>query len=122
MAHWTADAAYSLTLKAYGRREEIVHMGNGHRHAEVVDQAKHDGEFLLSTLDEMQSQEADDSTDLAKRSRLDAVAVDRIAEALCKAVVGAKDLRSGEYLAEPLPVDERARLVAVYAMRDLLGF
>jgi hypothetical protein len=44
----------TITIRAYGQKEEIVIVGSGdHRKPEVVDQARHDGEVILSTLDRM---------------------------------------------------------------------
>lgn len=45
----------TITVEAYGKREQLVFMGGGdhHRVPGVIDQAKADGEALMATLDDM---------------------------------------------------------------------
>ena len=122
---YSMDKCYSVTIEAYGRREKFIGLGKSHRHPEVTDQAKHDGEVLLSYLDGMYGQEPDDPSVIAKRWLLDPEAVERVAEAMCQAVIGSHDRRTPRPrlpITEAMPVDDRARLVAVYALRDLLGW
>ena len=119
----------TITIDAYGAREqmELINNNGRHRHPDVVDQARHDGDVILSTLDDMKDGKGIIPEEVARRNGITAEAIDAVAKAMCEALVGTPVLSHvrkayglpSEPLRSPLPVDERARRIAICALLDL---